>query len=443
MSLEEAEKHLLQECLVAYDIDEIAVTLAKINLELLREAPTPPLINYQIECLNALKYYSPFFNERHTGNYDLVIGNPPWGYSFSQEEIDLFKGQFITAQASLESFCLFLEYGLSLLKPNGILSYVLPESLLNVQLHTPIRKFLLETTEILNIEILGQQFSKVFTPTLALMLRNSKNFSRHAHIIKVFTEDRVQSISQQRFYENDMYIFNVKASTLEDQIIEHMKSVPGVQFLKGNADFALGIVTGNNKKWVLSQPSPYAEPILRGNDLFKYNIYPRNNYIVFEPQKFQQVAPEKFYRSPEKLVYRFINQNLVFAYDDKQTLSLNSANIVIPTLPGYSIKYLLAILNSRAAQFFHTITFSSLKVLRKHVESIPIPPCDLKEQQEIINRVDNLMNTEEEALRTDIYEQIDKKVMGLYNFNDEQQKLIRQKLSKVNLLFKRSIRKKD
>lgn len=437
LSLEEAETRLLQECLVACDIDTTAVALAKINLELLREAPIAFPLTYQIECRNTLENYGDLFAQSNRGNFDLVIGNPPWGYSFTQEEVDVFKEQFTTAQASLESFCLFLEYGLNLLKPNGILAYVLPEALLNVQLHMPIRKLLLETTEILSIELLGQQFSKVFTPTITLIVRNSKISSLNDHEIRVSAEEKIQSIPQQRFYENDMYIFNVKASNLEGRIIDHMKSLPGVQFLKGNAEFALGIVTGNNKEWVIPQPSPNAEPILKGNDLFKYNFYPSENYIVFEPQKYQQVAPEKLYRAPVKLLYRFINQHLVFAYDDHQTLSLNSANLVIPNLPGYSIKYILAIFNSRAAQFFHTLTFSSIKVLRKHIESIPIPPCDLKQQQEITNHVDALMNTEDETLRAKLYEQIDAQVMKLYHFNAEQQTLIQQKFSGVRFLSKK------
>lgn len=433
LSMEEAETRLLRESLFAYDLDQTAVTLAKINLELLRESPETP-VAYHIECRNTLESYGDLFAQNDRGTFDLVIGNPPWGYSYSAEEINLFKEKFTTAQASLESFCLFLEYGLSLLKPNGILSYVLPEALLNVRLHSPIRKLILETTEILDIELLGQQFSKVFTPTITLIVRNSEHSDRSDHEILVSAEDRIQSIPQRRFYENDMYIFNVKASNLDDQVIEHMKSLSGIQFLKGNADFALGIVTGNNKDWILPKPSPNAEPILKGNDLFKYNFYPNENYIVFEPQKFQQVAPEALYRAPEKLLYRFINQNLVFAYDNQQTLSLNSANVLIPHLPGYAMKYILAVLNSRAAQFFHSITFSSIKVLRKHIESIPIPPCDIKKQHVIIEHVDMLLAAADNTVRADLYEKIDAQVMELYNLNPQQRSLILEKFAEVKFL---------
>lgn len=429
-STEEAEKRLLQDCLSAYDIDETAVTLAKINLELLRECPGNNSFAFKIECRNTLDNYSNLF--AHAEAFDLVIGNPPWGYSFSREEIELYKDRFITAQASLESFCLFLEYGLSILKPNGILSYVLPEAMLNVQLHAPIRQILLEKTQILKIHLLGQQFSKVFTPAFTLTVKKSQTTLSHKIIVE--WDGFVQSIPQQRFYENEMYIFNVKTSNLENKIIEHMKSLPEVKFLKGHAEFALGIVTGNNKEWVLPQPHPGSEHILKGNDVFKYSFYPSESYIVFEPKRFQQVAPEKLYRAPEKLLYRFINENLVFAYDDRQTLSLNSANLVIPNLPGYSLKYILAVLNSRAAQFFHTVSFSSIKVLRKHIESIPIPPCNLEKQESIIKNVNMLLSAKDETLRVNLYEQIDAQIMELYGFNAEQQGLILEKFAETKFL---------
>ena len=94
------------------------------------------------------------------------------------------------------------------------------------------------------------------------------------------------------------------------------------------------------------------------------------------------------YRAKEKLLYRFICNQLVFAYDDKKTLSLNSCNIVIPKIEKLQAKYILAILNSRIAQFIFNKKFDSVKILRAHIESIPIPNASEKQQNEIIKIVD-------------------------------------------------------
>lgn len=99
------------------------------------------------------------------------------------------------------------------------------------------------------------------------------------------------------------------------------------------------------------------------------------------------------YRAPEKLLYRFICATPVFAYDDHQTLSLNSANILIPHVDGISTKYILAVLNSRTVSFWCRKKYNSVKLLKSHIEGIPIPTPTDRQQQEIVNLVNSLIYT--------------------------------------------------
>jgi hypothetical protein len=91
-------------------------------------------------------------------------------------------------------------------------------------------------------------------------------------------------------------------------------------------------------------------------------------------------------------VYRFINKDLIFAYDKDGMVSLNSCNILIPKLPGLDIKYILAVLNSSPAGFYYKKSFNSVKVLRSHLEQIPIPVVSKDEQAKIIELVDRIMD---------------------------------------------------
>lgn len=131
--------------------------------------------------------------------------------------------------------------------------------------------------------------------------------------------------------------------------------------------------------------------VLKGTDICKYHINPAKQYLRFEPEQFQQVAPLEIYRAPEKLLYRFISNQLVVAYDDRQMLSLNSCNIVIPKIEGMQIKYILAILNSSVSQFVYQKEFHSIKVLRAHMEHIPIPRVGKAIQNEIIAMTEPLI----------------------------------------------------
>ena len=65
-------------------------------------------------------------------------------------------------------------------------------------------------------------------------------------------------------------------------------------FLRDNAIFALGIVTGNNKKNIYTIKTCLNETILKESDLCKYTFKPSENYITFKPDSFQQFAPIKY-----------------------------------------------------------------------------------------------------------------------------------------------------
>ncbi|HHV17197.1 MAG TPA: hypothetical protein GXX58_11625 [Gelria sp.] len=367
------------------------------------------------------------------GNRTQRILNPPWGFAFSQDQLADLEDIYTTA-ATGESFSIFIELGLKLLRANGTLAYVLPQSILNVKLHEPIRHLLLSCTQIEKIDLIGDSFCGVYAPALTLTAK--KATPSPSHNLEVLDEDTSYEIPQDRFIHNDSAIFNVTSTGREQEILEKMKSIEGVMYLEGNAKFALGIVTGNNKKFVHKAKPEGGELILRGSDIFKYNFYPSENYIIYDPDRFQQVAPTELYRAEEKLIYRFINEQLICAYDDKQTLTLNSANIVIPHIAGYSIKYILAILNSRCAQFFFKQSFSSVKVLRRHLESIPIPPCSPELQRQIIGYVDKMLNTQEPGMREELYDSIEGLVSKVYTVDTRESRLISRSIPENVFLYR-------
>lgn len=151
------------------------------------------------------------------------------------------------------------------------------------------------------------------------------------------------------------------------------------------------------------------------------------------PESFQQVAPIEMYRAKEKLLYRFISEVPVFAYDNQQTLSLNSCNILIPCLEGLGIKYILAILNSNVAAYFISKKFSSVKLLRSHIEQIPIPLVAADVQASIIRKVDLIMSSSEN--RSELYKNLDNEIGKLFNLSETNSNIIKNTLRNKNLFI--------
>lgn len=397
------------------DIDKTSIELTRINMYLKYE---PKNLDVLYENFTT----SDFLKNNTDIKYQYIIGNPPWGYEFSKEELVDLKKMFVSADTkNVESYDVFVEKSLSCLEDDGRLFFVLPEAILNVKTHKTIRQIILDNTSIEYLEYLGNMFDKVQCPSVILKLQKSKKaFSSTG--MRVKTKDSEFVINTHRKVSSETFNFNM--SDEEYDLYKKIMDEENKVFLKNNGVFALGIVTGNNKDYISSTKTEKNEPILKGSDITKYKIKKVENYIDFEPDKFQQVAPVEFYRAKEKLFYKFISNKLIFAYDNNQKLSLNSCNILIPTFKDLDIKYIMAVLNSSVAQFVFQKQFNSIKVLRSHIESIPIPVCEDCFQQKIIAYVDELLKTTDENKYKNLCDQIDLFVAKLYNLSMDDYRLI-------------------
>ena len=95
----------------------------------------------------------------------LITTNPPWGVHFSKKELIELKKLYPEIN-SLESYSYFLLRSLDLLSINGVGSFILPESILNVKIHQDIRQILLKRTQLQKIYVLNNVFKNVFTPVI-------------------------------------------------------------------------------------------------------------------------------------------------------------------------------------------------------------------------------------------------------------------------------------
>ena len=395
------------------DIDSVAISITRLNMALKFDVKNPDVLYKNFTSKN-------FLLSNFKKKFDYIIGNPPWGADFTQDEQETLKRQFLTAQGTnIESYDLFIEKSLSLLNQNGSLTFIVPQSILTVKNHNCIRNIILNTCSIRYLEFLGNMFNKVNCPSIILQICATNTFSIVG--MKVVSKDRTFVINKER--KISPYAFNFDMNDEEYEIYNKILSNPNNVYLKNNAIFALGIVTGNNEKYITTSKSSTNEVILKGSDIEKYCIDKPENYIEFTPKMFHQVAPAGIYRAKEKLLYKFISKELVFAYDDEQTLSLNSCNILIPQIKGLNIKYIMAILNSRVAQFVFAKSFNSVKVLRSHIESIPIPMCNYATQNEIIQIVDMILNNKQK--RDEINEILEEKICKLYGLNKTEYKTIK------------------
>lgn len=362
------------------DLDPNAVLLARASLTLASDGQAASV--RQIVCRDSI------FNLSRDRRFDFICTNPPWGFHFSKAQEKKLRVLYPQIR-SRESFSYFLLMGMACLRSRGTLSFVLPESFLNVKLHAELRKFILQNYRLLRVSAVSEKFSGVFTRAVVLTMSKEKP----PRGIPRTNDDRIPLSGQ----------------TINDEILRHIDAQAHC-FLKRNAEWALGVVTGDNEKFLSKKPKVGCEPILKGTNVFRFHLSPPTHFIRFERAGLQQVAPEFKYRATEKLVYRFICKELVFAIDREQRVTLNSANVLLPNLPGYSIRSICGILNSRLGQFYYQKKFHSIKTLRGNIENFPFPRPDTA----ILLTIDQLVQKLEVKFSPRLFRQLDTEVMRLY-----------------------------
>ena len=397
------------------DYDKTAIRIARINI-LVRFKNKDFVPN--IFCKNTLfdigndDLFS-FHNCKDIKNFDVIATNPPWGVHFSKAEIRRLKNLYPQV-TSFESFSYFLTKSLGWLRHSGVVSFILPESILNVRTHKDIREIILKTAQIKKVIYLNRIFKNVFTPVIRLDLGKNNKKTKQTVIHNTNKKYKVQQI---KWMSNHDFVFDIHSDNFDSKIIDKIYKAKHTT-LRNKASWALGIVTGNNKKFITAKSQPGFEPIYKGKDIKRFILEKPSSYIQFQPEKFQQVAPEEKYRAKEKLIYKFISKNLTFAYDNRKRLTLNSANILIPEIPDYPIKVIASLFNSSLYQFLFQKKFSSIKVLRSHIEDLPLPLWDKKTFSKITKLVDRVIQNQNK------FQELDNYIAGRFSLSEKEKNYI-------------------
>lgn len=339
--------------LFGVDNDFIAVMIAKTNL----------LVKFKafdfLPQIFLADYLAGFAEKYRTMKFDYIATNPPWGAvatkGFNSDKI--FSG---------ESFSCFYVNAFNQLKPNGIIKFLFPQSILNVKVHKDIRNFILSHGSLDRIKICDNPFRGVVTDYVEISASNSEKKS----CVEFISEGIEKIVDTSAFYLTKNLIFNSLSSN-DIKILEKVRALKS--FTLEKSIWALGIVTGDNKNKLFDSQIKKSEPIYTGKEILPYILKPPKKFIIFDKNKLQQVAKTEIYRATEKLIYKFISKNLVFAYDDAGKLFLNSANVLIPNVPGMSIKTVMCFLNSSLYQYLYLKLFGEVKILQGNLSELPFP----------------------------------------------------------------------
>ncbi len=113
------------------------------------------------------------------GGFDIVIGNPPYGISEPQE---VAKNEF--SLGSNDSYGVFTALGAKILKPGGVLCFIMSDTYQTIRTHRKLREKLLKETEIKYlISVPSRTFKAMVNPGIYLFKKDLKNKEKNNFIL--------------------------------------------------------------------------------------------------------------------------------------------------------------------------------------------------------------------------------------------------------------------
>ncbi len=163
----EIKLRILENCIFGVDINPSAVKLAKMSLWLNTAKDNNVLSSLenqikQGDSLISFNWKKEFASIFKKGGFDCITGNPP--YIFAREKLtknqkEHFQKEYDTQQYQLNTFSLFTEKAVELLKNDGKLGFIVPNSCLTISTLSKFRNYMLRNG---NFEIILNFLYKVF-----------------------------------------------------------------------------------------------------------------------------------------------------------------------------------------------------------------------------------------------------------------------------------------
>lgn len=465
---------ILQNHIFGVDLDKQAVEVAQLNLllKVAEKGRRLPLLQKNIRQGNSLideslvqedmplKWQEEFADIIHEGGFDIIIGNPPY---IRQETLGdqkvILERKYATFDPSADIFVYFIERGMSLLKNNGYLGFVVSNRWLRANYGKPLRKWLkeFEICEIIDFGSLRVfQDAKTYPCIMILRKAPAKTAFEACQVTTLNFQSLERYVDENKFLVNQSHLQDSGWSLMDksaDGVLAKIKnkgSALGKQF-----SIHYGIKTGLNAAFVIDEVtkerlisenprcSELIKPLATGRDVKRYGNVDPDKFIIVIPHRWTRAAsrdakdtwkwleetyspiarhlkpfekdamrrydkgefwwelrPCDYYDkfSQPKIIYPRINNKPSFTLDERGCFLPDTAFFI-----ASSSEYLLGILNSKLMRFYSMHSCSMLiggyyEYRYQYVEQFPIAPA----KDEVRTKIESLVRK-----RLDLEEKVD------------------------------------
>ncbi|MCX7067578.1 MAG: Eco57I restriction-modification methylase domain-containing protein [Methylococcales bacterium] len=244
--------------------------------------------------------------------FDVMIGNPPY------IQIQKFSGngiqaawqnqQYVTFEKTGDIYALFIEKGIALVKPQGLLTFITSNKWMRAGYGQSLRQFLAEKTQPLQLIDFGdsQLFDNATTYTNILITQNGVqdlSWTPEFNACSIQNDFSVDINLADYFFTHSQCMPKISSevwvisSTIEQQLKAKIEAI-GTPLKDWDININYGIKTGFNEAFIIDtetkerlclidpKSAEIIKPILRGRDIKRYSVEWAGLWIIFIPWHF-------------------------------------------------------------------------------------------------------------------------------------------------------------
>lgn len=423
------------------------------------------------------------------GVMDTIIANPPWSSEKIYERDELKRAGYTLINGQYDSYVLFVELSYKLLKNNGYMAFIIPDSLFDAQ-NEELRRFLATNMQVKVIARLGEKiFEEVNRATTIIICQKTKpDANTKTKCFRLSTEDRrsfllgeaelidlydahVHQVYQARFINNDACNFDIDTRLEEEELISKIRQRAiswndlfvfgrGVeisktgkivicpkcgyaqgykkkQFISGkktctNCDKEIAVTASTIKNMVSKVCTEDTMQIYVGENVKRYTLEP-GSYI-------KPSVPGINYKdismyNPPKLLVRKTGLGIYAAID--YTGSMTSQTVYILKQKKGNVvplEYYLALLNSRVVYYYYLKIYGENEwkshpyLTKQIIFSLPVIPF---EGSSVDAEIIALSSKLAQSYDYKIDMELENKIIKKYGLTADEVKLIRDEINKL------------
>jgi hypothetical protein len=391
-------------------------------------------------------------NKGEFEGFDLIIGNPPYGVSLKDNLREAIVNKLLKVP-DYEIYYFFINLSKTLLKPNGIKTYIIPNTILFNVFAKNYRENLFQNWQIQ--EILDCTDFNVFegSATVRCIITQFLNkpsddivYYRPTANVSSFEELKERKLNKTTkaiLLENNQnwaLVFKLSSDVL--QLVSKIKSNKK-PLEKYFPEFSQGLIaydkyqgqdehTIKNRIYHSTTKQAGWKKWLWGEDITPYSVKWNGKEYINYCDGIANPREPKYFKGERILVREITNPKIFAGYTDEEGYNDPAIINIIKNKKGeFELKTLLAILNSKLATFYHFNSSPKAtkgafpKILVEDIKTFPLPSVSSSQQLNIIKLVDKVISLKQESKDSSEHEKkIDELVYKIYDITADEQKII-------------------